>query len=154
VGSSDSNDARSSFSSVGPCLDLYAPGRGILSTCVTGDANTCTKSGTSMACPHVAGAAALIYEQMPQASVSEATTKLLSTATPKKITDADGNWNGSPTPTSLLNVGFTFAPVPMPMPIPPPTVPVVMPGPPGPPGSAGPPGPVQPGPSGPPGPPR
>merc|ERR1712008_313089 len=117
-------DARSSFSSVGPCLDLYAPGSGILSTCVTGDADTCTKSGTSMACPHVAGAAALIYEQMPQASVSEATTKLLSTATPNKITDAGGNWNGSPTPTSLLNVGFTFAPVPMPMPIPPPTVPV------------------------------
>merc|ERR1711935_589170 len=89
VGSSASDDARSSFSSVGPCLDLYAPGSGILSTCVTGDADTCTKSGTSMACPHVAGAAALIYEQMPQASVSEATTKLLSTATPNKITDAD-----------------------------------------------------------------
>jgi hypothetical protein len=71
-----------------------------------------------MACPHVAGAAALIYEQMPQATVAEATAKLLNTATPNKITNADGNLQGSP--TDLLNVGFTFGPTPPPT-APPPT---------------------------------
>merc|ERR550532_1733283 len=117
VGSSTSSDSRSSFSSVGPCLDLFAPGSSVLSTCVSSDTATCTKSGTSMACPHVAGAAALIYEQMPTASVADATAKLLTTATPNVLTDVDGNLKGSP--NLLLNVDFYFGPTPPPTPVPP-----------------------------------
>ena len=56
VGASDINDARASFSNWGDCIDLFAPGVNIKSTWNDGGTNII--SGTSMACPHVAGAAA------------------------------------------------------------------------------------------------
>src|SRR6185369_14257464 len=62
VGSTTTSDARSSFSNFGTCLDLFAPGSGILSSWFSSDTATATLSGTSMASPHVAGVAAL-YKQ-------------------------------------------------------------------------------------------
>ncbi|MFF1415543.1 S8 family peptidase [Streptomyces sp. NPDC058289] len=56
LGSTDSNDARSSFSNYRSCLDMFAPGGSIVSTKTGG--GTQTMSGTSMATPHTAGAAA------------------------------------------------------------------------------------------------
>lgn len=58
VSASDIRDTKASFSSYGPCVDIWAPGVDITSTSRTG--GTAVYSGTSMACPHVAGAAALI----------------------------------------------------------------------------------------------
>src|SRR5262249_12353532 len=55
VGSTTSTDARSSFSNIGPCLDIFAPGSGITSAWFTSDTATNTISGTSMATPHVVG---------------------------------------------------------------------------------------------------
>jgi subtilisin family serine protease len=67
VGATTSTDARASYSNFGPCLDIFAPGSSVTSTWYTSDTATNTISGTSMASPHVAGAAAL-YLQTPGSS--------------------------------------------------------------------------------------
>jgi subtilisin len=58
VSSTNSNDELSSFSSTGPEVDIAAPGSDIYSTYVGGGYDTL--SGTSMACPHVSGAAGIL----------------------------------------------------------------------------------------------
>jgi len=60
VGSTTSSDARSVFSNVGGCVDIFAPGSAIISTGISSPTSTAVMSGTSMAAPHVAGVAALI----------------------------------------------------------------------------------------------
>ena len=65
VGSTTTTDARSSFSNFGTCVDVFAPGSAITSAWSTSYTATNTISGTSMASPHVAGAGALVREQLP-----------------------------------------------------------------------------------------
>ncbi|HYH97898.1 S8 family serine peptidase [Hyalangium sp.] len=101
VGSTDSNDSRSSFSSIGPCLDLFAPGGGITSAWWNSDTATNTISGTSMATPHVAGAAALYMEKHPWASPAAVATFLTGTATPNRVGNA-----GAGSPNRLLYSGL------------------------------------------------
>jgi len=62
VGATDSNDNRAGFSNYGTSwVDVGAPGDNIYATYGSGYANL---SGTSMACPHVAGCAGLIYSKI------------------------------------------------------------------------------------------
>jgi subtilisin family serine protease len=68
VGSSTSTDARSSFSNIGSCVEIYAPGSSITSTWHNGSTNTI--SGTSMASPHVCGVGALYKATYGDASWS------------------------------------------------------------------------------------
>ncbi|WP_339063965.1 S8 family peptidase [Tepidibacillus marianensis] len=63
VGAVDQQDIRASFSSVGRQLELMAPGVGIESTFPNNSYST--MNGTSMASPHVVGAAALMWESQP-----------------------------------------------------------------------------------------
>ena len=69
VASTDRDDEISSFSNYGPTTDVGAPGSNILSTRNGGSYRT--MSGTSMACPHVAGLAALILANDPSLSFEE-----------------------------------------------------------------------------------
>jgi subtilisin family serine protease len=59
VGASTNTDARATFSNIGVCVDVFAPGQNVLSSWITSDTATNTISGTSMASPHVAGAVAV-----------------------------------------------------------------------------------------------
>ncbi len=63
VGSITSSNIRSYFSSTGATLEIMAPGSDVYSTTINGSYGT--MSGTSMACPHVAGVAALVWSAKP-----------------------------------------------------------------------------------------
>lgn len=97
VGSTTSTDARSSFSNFGSCLDLFAPGSSITSAWWTSTTATNVISGTSMASPHVAGAAALVLQGNPSASASTVRNTLVNKATLNKVTSA-----GTGSPNRLL----------------------------------------------------
>lgn len=98
VGSTASNDSRSSFSNYGNCLDIYAPGSSITSTWSTSNTATNTISGTSMASPHVAGVAALYLDDNPNASPSQVQAAIENAAIANKVSDAK-----SGSPNILLN---------------------------------------------------
>lgn len=88
VGSTQSNDYRSSFSNWGTCVNIFAPGSNITSSWNTGSSAVNTISGTSMATPHVAGAAALYLANNPNATPAQVEQALYSTATPSKVINA------------------------------------------------------------------
>lgn len=87
VGSSNKGDRRSSFSNYGRCLDLFAPGEDIVSAWNTNDTALKQASGTSMAAPHVAGAAALYLQTHPTASPSTVKSHILDNATWNRLSD-------------------------------------------------------------------
>ena len=78
VGSITSSGSKSNFSNRGKELDIVAPGSSILSTGLNNSITT--KSGTSMAAPHVAGIAALILSVNPNLTAKEVNTIIESTA--------------------------------------------------------------------------
>ncbi len=88
VGASDRNDRRASFSNVGNCVDLFAPGVDITSDWLNNGTNTI--SGTSMATPHVAGVAAQYLQANPSASPAAVSSAILGATTKDKISDTAG----------------------------------------------------------------
>ncbi|MDT9688392.1 S8 family peptidase [Streptomyces sp. P9(2023)] len=100
VGSTTNTDARSSFSNYGTVLDLFAPGSSITSAWNTSDSATNTISGTSMATPHVAGAAAVYLADNPSATPAQVSTALTGAATPNVVGSP-----GTGSPNRLLFVG-------------------------------------------------
>lgn len=97
VGNSNSSDSKSSASSYGTCLDLFAPGSNITSAWIDSDTSTNTISGTSMAAPHVAGVAALYLEANPSASPAQVRNAIVNGATPNKLSNI-----GAGSPNLLL----------------------------------------------------
>ena len=100
VGSTTNTDARSSFSNIGTCLDIFAPGSSITSAWHTGDTATKTISGTSMATPHVVGAAALILGANGTLTTQQVRDEMINNATDNVVTNA-----GTGSPNKLLFVG-------------------------------------------------
>ncbi|MFI2226742.1 S8 family peptidase [Streptomyces fradiae] len=87
VASSTRNDAQSDFSNFGSVVDIYAPGSDITSTWNDSDEGTKTISGTSMATPHVVGAAAVYLSGHRDATPDQVATALVGGATTDKITN-------------------------------------------------------------------
>ncbi|HET7553732.1 MAG TPA: S8 family serine peptidase [Gemmatimonadaceae bacterium] len=100
VASTDPNDYRSSWSNYGGCVDIFAPGNNITSAFNTSDDATRVLGGTSMAAPHVAGAAALYLSAHPGASPSTVQNALLSNATYGYVKNASGS------PNRIVYTGF------------------------------------------------
>ncbi|MFJ9688904.1 S8 family peptidase [Streptomyces bacillaris] len=88
VASSTEADEQSSFSNYGSIVDIYAPGSDITSTWNDSDTGTNTISGTSMATPHVVGAAAVYLAGNPDATPEAVATALTEGATPDAISNA------------------------------------------------------------------
>ncbi|MBB5954881.1 subtilisin family serine protease [Saccharothrix tamanrassetensis] len=105
VGSTTNTDARSSFSNIGTCLDIFAPGSNITSAWYTDDAATNTISGTSMATPHVVGAAAVYLAANPSATPQQVRDALVDGATNGVVTGA-----GTGSPNKLLRLVGTTPP--------------------------------------------
>lgn len=80
VGSTNSSDQRSYFSNYGSCVDIWAPGHDIVSASASSDTGSRTESGTSMACPHVSGGAALLLESNSGLRASSVLSSMLSTS--------------------------------------------------------------------------
>merc|ERR1719422_1336113 len=115
VGSTTDQQSRSSFSNYGTCVQIWAPGSSIVSAGISSDTASATKSGTSMACPHVSGGAALVLERNPTFLAPQVLEELLGTA----WTDEISGLFGSDTNKELY-VGAGGAPQPVPTPAPPP----------------------------------
>ncbi|MFJ2827669.1 S8 family peptidase [Streptomyces sp. NPDC087263] len=108
VGATTSTDARASYSNYGTVLDIFAPGSSITSSWNTSDTATSTISGTSMAAPHVAGAAALYLADNPTATPAQVATALINLSSTGVVTGP-----GTGSPNRLLNVpGGTTTPPP------------------------------------------
>ena len=102
VGATENTDAMASYSNFGTCLDIFGPGSNITSANYSNNTGTSVLSGTSMASPHVAGAAALVLARNTSATPQQIRDTLLAEATTGVLT---GIKTGSP--NKLLYVANT-----------------------------------------------
>ncbi|MEY3558021.1 MAG: hypothetical protein RL374_727 [Actinomycetota bacterium] len=86
VGAITFNDAFADFSNRGSCVDILAPGVQIISAAITSPTATSSKSGTSMAAPHVAGVVANMLGNAPTLTPAQVATQLVATATKTTLT--------------------------------------------------------------------
>lgn len=107
VGATSSTDSFAPWSNFGSCVDINAPGVSVTSDWYTSNTATNTISGTSMASPHVAGAAALYLSANPTATPAQVASALTSNASANKL-------GITGTPDLLVYMGFIASPPPPP----------------------------------------
>jgi hypothetical protein len=108
VGATDEIDARASFSNFGACVNIFAPGKDIISAKTNTLSEGTSLSGTSMAAPHVAGVAALLLEEEPELSPIRVLDKMLTSATRNVVTNS-----GAGSPDRMLYTGDITGPAPV-----------------------------------------
>jgi subtilisin family serine protease len=117
VGATSISDGWASFSNFGSLVDILAPGVSITSDWNTSNTAINTISGTSMAAPHVTGAAALYLEANPGSSPAQVQSGLIAAASLNKITGVPAG-----TANRLLFALIGSSPPPPPGPPAPPTL--------------------------------
>ena len=106
VGATTAQDTRSTFSSIGPCVELFAPGTGILSAWYDSPTATNIQSGTSMAAPFVAGALAMLWTDNTAFSALQVQSVVVASAVPNRLTNV-----GAGSPNLLLHLPQPLADV-------------------------------------------
>jgi subtilisin family serine protease len=100
VAATGSTDRRASFSNYGTCIDIFAPGDRVVSDASRTDTASTTMSGTSMASPHVAGAAALMLGAHPNYTPKQVRDEMVANATANAVGDRRNS------PNKLLNTSW------------------------------------------------
>jgi subtilisin family serine protease len=85
VGSTNVLNTMSIFSNYGSCTNIWAPGSQIISCGVSTDWMAKPLDGTSMACPHVSGGAAIVLTAEPNLTPRQVLEKLHANAEDDKI---------------------------------------------------------------------
>ncbi|HEX7708813.1 MAG TPA: S8 family serine peptidase [Thermoanaerobaculia bacterium] len=124
VSASNSSDAKASWANYGNCVDFFAPGVSITSAWHSSNTATNTISGTSMAAPHVAGAAALYLAGNTGATPLQVRDAIYANTTKNKVTSSSttnnhllyttglfaGGGGGEPPPPNVApTANFTYA---------------------------------------------
>lgn len=100
VSATDSTDTKPIWANIGTCVDLFAPGVGVVSDWYTSSTATQTEDGTSMSTPHVAGAVALYLQTNPSATPAQVSSFIVGQATSGAVKSP-----GSGSPNKLLYIG-------------------------------------------------
>lgn len=103
VGATDQHDHFASYSNHGSCVDILAPGSDVTSAWNSHEYSFKLLSGTSMATPHVAGAAALILSKRPKATPAEVKQAILDNAVKGTVIGTESTRSVPKTVNLLLN---------------------------------------------------
>jgi subtilisin family serine protease len=101
VAASTVSDEEAVYSNYGSCVDIFGPGSSVLAAGISSDTSTSTKSGTSMAAPHVAGYATVVKGLFPSAGATAVAAAVVGSATPNVLSYVSSN-----TANKLLFVGL------------------------------------------------